>query len=105
MRTSGDATLEKPRKKFVLVDDQPVWREGIAQWILTEPGWEVCFQAKTAEQAFDAVLRTKPDIVITDIALPRKSGLELVRDIRAVMPQYQSSWFQCTTKGFMLNVL
>lgn len=69
-----------------MVDDHPMFLEGIAGRIQSQPDWEVCAHAETAEQAFDAVLQTQPDIVITNITLPEKSGLDLVKDIHAMMP-------------------
>ena len=80
------ARAGKPSKKMIVVDDHPMSREGIVAWILSVPGWEVSCQAETAEQALDAVIRTKPDIVVTDITLSGKSGLELIRDIHAIAP-------------------
>jgi DNA-binding NarL/FixJ family response regulator len=87
MTASRDACPDQPAKKIIVVDDHPMSREGIVAWILSEPGWEVTCQAETAEQALDAVMRTKPDIVVTDITLPGKSGIDLIRDINAVAPE------------------
>jgi DNA-binding NarL/FixJ family response regulator len=86
MTASRAARADKPSKKMIVVDDHPMSREGIVAWILSMPDWEVSCQAETAEQALDAVIRIKPDIVVTDITLPGKSGLELIRDIHAVAP-------------------
>jgi DNA-binding NarL/FixJ family response regulator len=44
----------------------------------------VCGAAGTADQAFPAIARTKPDLVLVDISLPGKSGLELIKEIRSV---------------------
>jgi len=79
-------TDEKLTKNIIVVDDHPVSREGIVKWILSEPDLKVCCEAETAEQALDAVIRLQPDLVVTDITLPGKSGLELIRDIQAVAP-------------------
>ncbi|MBV8227151.1 MAG: response regulator transcription factor, partial [Verrucomicrobia bacterium] len=79
-------TEERQTKEIIVVDDHPTSRDGIVKWILSEPDLKVCYQAETAEQALDAVIRMKPDLVVTDITLPGKSGLELIRDILAVAP-------------------
>ncbi|MBV8275879.1 MAG: response regulator transcription factor, partial [Verrucomicrobia bacterium] len=79
-------TEERQTKKIIVVDDHPTSREGIVKWILSEPDLSVCCQAETAEQALDAVIRLEPDLVVTDITLPGKSGLELIRDLQAVAP-------------------
>jgi DNA-binding NarL/FixJ family response regulator len=79
-------TEERQTKEIIVVDDHPTSRDGIVKWIQSEPDLKVCCQAETAEQALDAVIRMKPDLVVTDITLPGKSGLELIRDILAVAP-------------------
>ncbi len=68
---------ESPRpaqKRIVIVDDHPMTRNGIADWIRRELDLSVCAEAQNAEQALDAVSKSKPDLVLTDIALPGKSG-------------------------------
>jgi len=44
----------------------------------------VCGEASSANRAFKAIGRAKPDLVLVDISLPDKSGLELVKELRAV---------------------
>ena len=70
----------------MVVDDHPMTRNGIADWIRREQDLSVCAEAQNAEQALDAVSKSKPDLVLTDITLPGKSGLELIKDLRAMQP-------------------
>ena len=86
MTDSRKSDCAKETKRIIVVDDHPMSREGIVRWIRSTPDLEVCGEAETAAQAFDAVVLTKPDLVLTDITLPGKSGLELIKDIRAVAP-------------------
>jgi len=51
------------------------------------PGLVVCGEADNARQAFDAIARLKPDLVLMDISLPGKSGLELLQDVHAFNPE------------------
>mgnify|MGYP001580981459 CR=1 FL=1 len=74
----------KSQKKILIVDDHPMMREGLAQLIGSEPDLSVCGQAETAFQAMDAVAALQPDLVLLDITLPDKSGLELIKDIQAM---------------------
>ena len=74
------------QKRIMVVDDHPTTRNGIADWIRREQDLSVCAEAQNAEQALDAVSKSKPDLVLTDITLPGKSGLELVKDLRAMRP-------------------
>jgi DNA-binding NarL/FixJ family response regulator len=75
-----------PRRKVLLVDDHPIFREGLAQSINREPDLTVCEEAENALEALEAIGRAQPDLVIADITLPGKSGLELIRDLRALYP-------------------
>jgi len=75
------------RRRIMIVDDHPVVREGLVQQINRERDLEVCAQAGNASQALEAVQKVKPDLVLADINLPGRSGLELIRDIRALAPK------------------
>jgi len=66
------------------VDDHPVFREGLAQMVNRERDLHVCGSVGSAEEALKIMLRLSPDLVLVDITLPGKSGLELIKDIRAV---------------------
>ena len=74
------------RKRILVVDDHPMTREGIAQWLRLESDFDVCYEAENASQAIEAIVSMRPDIVLTDITLPGRSGLELIKDIHAVRP-------------------
>lgn len=74
------------RKKVLIVDDHPMMRQGLAQLINAEPDLVVCDEVDTAREAFDLAQRNKPDLVLVDISLPDKNGLELIKDLHAVQP-------------------
>ena len=76
----------RPPKRILIVDDHPMMREGLAQLIANEPAWAVCGEAGDAHEALDKVAALKPDLVLTDISLPAKSGLELIKDVQAMHP-------------------
>lgn len=75
------------RKQIFIVDDHPVFREGLVVLVNREADLAVCGEADNALQAQTAVGRLKPDLVLADISLPGKSGLELIKDIRAMHPE------------------
>src|SRR5690242_1795243 len=77
----------KDIKKLFIVDDHPVFREGLVGLIRREPGLSVCGEADNASQALSAIEQLAPDLVLADISLPGKSGLELVKDIRSLGPE------------------
>ncbi len=74
-------------KNILIVDDHPMMREGLRQIIGSEPDLVVCGEAENAFQALELVEKLKPDLVLADITLPDKSGLELIKDIQAVHPK------------------
>lgn len=73
--------------RILLVDDHPMMREGLRQIIGTESDLAVCGEAENAFQALELVAKLKPNLVLTDITLPDKSGLELIKDIQATNPK------------------
>jgi DNA-binding NarL/FixJ family response regulator len=73
-------------KRILLVDDHPLMREGVAQWIQRAPDLEVCGQAESATQALSLAEKQKPDLVLTDISLTGRNGLEFIKDLAAIQP-------------------
>ncbi len=84
------AKTSKPRersaKRIYIVDDHPLFREGLKVIIQGEPSLAVCGEAEHAIQAFREIENLMPDLVTIDIGLPEKSGLELLREIQSVQP-------------------
>jgi DNA-binding NarL/FixJ family response regulator len=72
------------KRKIFIVDDHPIMRQGLGQLINHEPDMLVVGEAEDAATALTGVMDTKPDLVIIDISLPGKNGLELIKDIRSV---------------------
>lgn len=74
------------RKKILLVDDHPLMRRGQADLLNREPDLVVCGEAGTARVAIGAIAKLKPDLVLVDMGLPDKDGLELIKDIHSLHP-------------------
>ena len=68
------------------MDDHPMMRQGLAQLIGLERDLAVCGEAENAGSALNAVSTLKPDLVLADISLPGKNGLELIKDFQAIQP-------------------
>src|SRR5437764_1022837 len=75
------------KTRILIVDDHPMMRQGLAQLINNEPDLTVCAEAENARQAFDAIAAGKPDLVLADITLPDKNGIELIKDLQALHPE------------------
>lgn len=73
-------------KKVLIVDDHPIFREGLADLVNRQEDMEVCGLAEDVPRTLKALNRLKPDIVTVDISLEDASGLELMKDIKARFP-------------------
>lgn len=62
-------------------------RDGMGRLIDSEPGFVCCGGAKSAEEAISEIPRCQPDLIITDITLPKRSGLELIKDLAVMHPE------------------
>jgi len=74
------------RKRILLVDDHPLMRRGQADLLEREADFTVCGEAGTARAALEAIAALQPDLVLVDMALPDKDGLELIKDIQVLHP-------------------
>ena len=77
---------QRSRHPILLVDDHPMTRFGLATLIDAEPDLRIHGQAATAEEALTALARSLPDLVITDLNMPGRGGLELIKDLKALYP-------------------
>lgn len=71
---------------LLLVDDHTILREGLRSLLELQPDLRVVGEAGTFDEAVDLATRLQPAIVLTDIGLPGRSGLLLVRELRRVCP-------------------
>jgi DNA-binding NarL/FixJ family response regulator len=70
----------------LVVDDHPIFRDGLAGLLATVPDVEVVGVASTGEQAIELATRLRPDVAFMDLNLPGISGIEATRRIAAVSP-------------------
>jgi DNA-binding NarL/FixJ family response regulator len=87
MQAPGKKKSPRSGMRILIVDDHPMMRQGLAQLISSEPDLAVCQEADTAGQALDLVAARKPDLVLLDISLPDRNGLELIKDIHVFCPE------------------
>jgi DNA-binding NarL/FixJ family response regulator len=72
--------------KILLVDDHPLVRGGVANLIHQQPDMEVCGEAAGEPQALQLIAATPPDVAVVDLSLESGSGLELIKNIKAMHP-------------------
>ena len=69
--------------RVFLVDDHPVFRHGLKEIIQSDTRFEVVGECGDGEAALAEIPRAKPQVAILDVNLPRRTGLELARALRA----------------------
>lgn len=72
--------------RVMVVDDHPMWREGVAR-DLTEAGHLVVATSGEGRQAVRVAAAARPDVVVLDLQLPDVSGVEVIRGLRAALPE------------------
>ncbi|WP_261625033.1 response regulator [Nesterenkonia marinintestina] len=75
--------------RVVLVDDQPLMRDGIATILGAQPDIDVVGSASDGAEALDLVARTRPDVVCMDVEMPVMDGIEATGRILAELPTVQ----------------
>lgn len=85
------AKREKPndtgKRRIFVVDDHPIVRQGLAQLINNESDLVVCGQGEDAYQSLRAIREAGPDLALVDVSLKDSDGIELLKELRASMPQ------------------
>jgi DNA-binding NarL/FixJ family response regulator len=100
--------------RVLLVDDHAVVREGYRRLIEKHDGIEVVAEAGDAPSAYAAFKSARPDVVIADISMPGRGGIDLVRQIRQLDPRarilmftmhadaiYAQQTFRAGAKGYI----
>lgn len=73
--------------KILLVDDHEVVRLGLKALLSNYTSFEVVAEASTADEAVSKAIDYKPDVIVMDIRLPGKNGIQATKEIMAVLPQ------------------
>lgn len=68
--------------RVLIVDDHPLFRQGLRQVIASDSRFELAGEAESADAALQLAKEIKPDIIVLDVNLPRTSGLELAGVLR-----------------------
>jgi DNA-binding NarL/FixJ family response regulator len=82
VRDNGPAA----KTRIMMVDDHPIVREGMAQFLNAQPDLLLCCEAGNSEQAHSLMLSCDPALVIVDISLKNESGLDLIKSLRRRHP-------------------
>lgn len=71
----------------MIVDDHPVFRQGLRDLVETEPDLQIVAEAADGETALELVESEQPDVVLMDINLPTMNGLQVTRKLRELHPE------------------
>jgi len=72
---------------FLVVDDHPIFRQGLVALIRSNAGYRVCAEAGTVAESLSALESTVPDMALVDITLVGQNGLDLVKTLKAAHPE------------------
>ena len=75
-----------PKKTLMIVDDHPLFREGLKAIISRNADLEIVGETGTGQEALKLAENFKPDMVVMDISLPDTNGIELTKDIKKLSP-------------------
>jgi len=104
------------KTKILIADDHAMVRQGIASFLGMSEECEVVGEAADGVEAVEVAKRTKPDIVLMDISMPRLGGLEATLEIKKLLPavkvlvltQYEDRvyikrFFKAGASGYLLK--
>jgi len=74
------------KKSVLIIDDHPLFREGLKSIIAIDRHFEVKAEAGNAREGLKMAKDIQPDVALVDISLPDQSGMELTRQIRETIP-------------------
>ena len=72
--------------RVLVVDDYPAVRFGLRQIIASEPGMEIAGEARDGVEAVQQAHNLCPDVIVMDLVMPRKGGLDAINEIRRDNP-------------------
>jgi len=76
-----------PKKTLLIVDDHPLFREGLKTIIRGDSRYEIAGEAGNGREAVRILKEKSPDLVLLDIALPDRTGIEVTHEIKMVSPK------------------
>jgi DNA-binding NarL/FixJ family response regulator len=86
LKTPENAPERKPplgRRRILIVDDHPMLRAGLAQLINRQPDMLVCAETGHPAEALSLLPTARPDVVLADLTMPGRGGIEFVKDMIA----------------------
>lgn len=87
--TGGDEMTSTERTRVMVVDDHPIMRNGLRDALDAEEDLEVVGLASDGVEAVRTAVRVEPDVIVMDVMMPVKDGVEACREIMEALPETQ----------------
>ena len=78
------------RVRIVIADDHPIFRDGLRKLIESQPGMCVTGESSVGVEVVRLARELKPDILLLDLALPRRSGFQVLKDLAGLASQIRT---------------
>ncbi len=84
--------------RVMLVDDHPIMRRGLREMLEDAGTFEVVAQAGDGVEAITQAEETRPDVVVMDVMMPKKDGVEACRSILDLLPETKVLMFTASSE-------
>ena len=104
------------KKTVMIVDDHPLFREGLKSILSRHSKFEIIAEAENGSRGISYAKKMKPELIIMDLSLPDKFGIEVAREIMAKLPgtcimilsmhsniDYVTEAFKAGAKGYLVK--
>ena len=78
--------------RILVVEDQNVVREGLVAILNYQTDMEVVGEAEDGIRAVEVAKKTRPDVILLDMVMPRQDGLTTIPKLKLAVPETQASW-------------
>jgi DNA-binding NarL/FixJ family response regulator len=75
------------KKQIFIVEDHRLFREGLKAMLSLDPGYEIIGEAEDGLEAVRLIRKSRPDLVLLDLSMPRMNGFSVLREIKGAMPE------------------
>ncbi len=82
----GELKTMSQKIRIVIAEDHTILREGLRALISSNPNFEVVGEAEDGREAIHCVEKLKPDLILSDLSMPRMNGMEAIREIKKRSP-------------------
>jgi DNA-binding NarL/FixJ family response regulator len=73
--------------RIVIAEDHTILREGLRSLLSSDPSFEIVGEAEDGREAIKCVEKFRPDLILTDLSMPRMNGMEAIKEIKRQSPK------------------